>query len=152
MTARIQVKYVNPPKPHKTNGSIKTPDDQMFGVKPDMLGLFQPNGTYDVEFSERQFNGQTYKTVTSVKKVDVAPAPSTASGGAKYDTTDDKTAERIFVCGALNAMISGGHVEVSQVYISNVVNVLRASWAETFGSNQPPKFDNPDMGDESIPF
>ncbi len=149
MTERIQVKYVNPPKPGKTNGSIKTPDDQMYGVKPDMLGLFQPNGTYDVEFSERQFNGQTYKTVTSVKKVQDAP-PAQPAGNSKYGTTDDKTAERIFVCGALNAMIAGGHVEVSQVYISNVVNVLRASWAETFGAHE--KAPNADMDGDGIPY
>ncbi len=151
MTARITVSFVNPAKPGKTNGSIKTKDDQMYGVKPDMLSLFQPKGTYDIEFSERQFNGQTYKTVTSVKQVQDAP-PATGNSGGKYGNQDMATAERIFVCGALNAMIHGGLVEVSQVYISNVVNVLRASWAETFGSNQPPKFDNPDMGDESIPF
>ncbi len=151
MPARISVSFVNPPKAGKTNGSIKTRDDQMYGVKPDMLGLFQPKGTYDIEFSERQFNGQTYKTVTSVKKVEDAPQATTGTGGGRYGATDDKTAERIFVCGALNAAIQGGHIEMSSAYIGNMVEMLRLVWSETFGADGKPA-KNADMDGDSIPF
>ncbi len=154
MTARITISFVNPAKPGKTNGSIKTKDDQLYGVKPDMLSLFQPKGTYDVEFTERQFNGQTYKTVTSVKPVQDTPQQQASSGaiaGGKYGATDMVTAERIFVCGALNAAISGGHTDLNTEHLTNLVNIFRLVWDDTFGKPGKPKFDNPDM-DDSIPF
>jgi hypothetical protein len=143
--ANITVKYVNQPKAGKTNGSIKGMDDEIFGVPPHMLANFQPRATYTIDYSERKFNGQNYRTVTTAQMV--SPPSQEASGGGKYGNQSDATAERIFVCGALNAAISGGHVELSDVYLSNIVNILRSVWAETLGA--PKKAD--DM-DDSIPF
>jgi hypothetical protein len=60
----------------------------------------------------------------------------------------DATAERIFVCGALNAAISGGHVELSDATLSNVVNVLRSVWSHTLGAAKK----NDDMDGDNIPF
>ncbi len=134
MTTRITVDFVNPPKPGKLSGSVKASDGNYYGIKPDQLALFEPKGVYDIEFTSRMFNNKEYYNVTSVKKIESAPPPQAGNGAVvgKYGPKDDATAERIFVCGALNALLQGGHVECSQVYISNVVNVLRASWAETF--------------------
>ena len=92
------------------------------------------------------FNGQTYKTVTTSQMV--SAAPTEGSGGGKYAPVGDATAERIFVCGALNAAISGGHVELSDVYLSNIVNILRSVWANTLGA--PKKVD--DMDGDQVPF
>lgn len=144
--ARITIKYVNEVKPGKKNGSIKGIDDEIYGVPPGMLGNFQPRGTYTIDYSERKFNGQTYKTVTASQMV--SPPSQGASGGGKYGNQSDATAERIFVCGALNAAISGGHVELSDVYLSNIVNILRSVWAETLGA--PKKAD--DMDGDMVPF
>lgn len=146
--ASIKVRYVNEPKPGKTNGSIKGINDDIYGVPPHMLANFQAGATYTIDYSERRFNGQTYKTVTTA--VMSAPPSQEGSGGGKYGNQSDVTAERIFVCGALNAAISGGHVELSDAAISNVVNILRDVWANTLGAPATPK-NNDDMND-SIPF
>ncbi len=154
MTARITVSFINQPKPGKTNGTIKTKDDQLYGVKPDMLALFEQKKTYDIEFSSREFNGQTYKTVTSVKKVEDAPAASANGAGTsygRYGATDDKTAERIFVCGGLNAAIEGGHVDLNTEHLTNLVNIFRLVWDDTFGKDGKPA-KNADMGGDEIPF
>lgn len=145
--ATVEVKYVNPPKQGKVNGSIKDATGQMYGVPPHLLPTFQQGATYNIDYSERNFNGAQYRTVTTA----VLTAPPQASGGSyagKYGKTDDATAERIFVCGALNAAIQGGHVEISSAVIGNVVNMLRLVWSETFGAG-PKK--NADMNDD-IPF
>jgi hypothetical protein len=144
--ARITVKYVNAVKPGKKNGSIKGTDEDIYGVPPHMLANFQQGATYTIDYSERVFNGQTYKTVTTSQMV--SAAPTEGSGGGKYAPVGDATAERIFVCGALNAAISGGHVELSDATLSNVVNVLRSVWSHTLGAAKK----NDDMDGDSIPF
>ncbi len=143
--AIVEVKYVNPPKQGKQNGSIKDITGQMYGVPPHMLATFQQGATYTIDYSSRRFNGAEYHTVTTA--VLTAPPQAQSSGAGKYGKTDDTTAERIFVCGALNAAISGGHVELSDATLSNVVNMLRLVWSETFGKVKK----NADM-DDDIPF
>jgi hypothetical protein len=144
--ARITVKYVNAVKPGKKNGSIKGTDEDIYGVPPHMLANFQQGATYTIDYSERVFNGQTYKTVTTSQMV--SAAPTEGSGGGKYAPVGDATAERIFVCGALNAHISSGQAEISAAYIGNVVNILREVWRTEMAT--PSK--NADMGEESIPY
>jgi len=142
----VTIAFVNQPKVGKKNGSIKTKDGEMFGVPPEKLAMFQQGGQYQLEYSERQFNGQIYRTVVAAHLL----APPQASGGNKYSpvTDNDATAERIFVCGALNAHIQSGQAEMSLSHIGNVVNMLRQVWSETFGS--PQKDD--DMNGDSIPY
>lgn len=144
--AKIVVRYVNEVKPGKKNGSIKGTDDEIYGVPPHMLGNFQPRGTYTIDYSERVFNGQTYKTVTAFQMV--SPPSQEASGGGKYGNKDDATAERIFVCGALNAHISSGQAEMSAAHIGNIVNILRDVWRTEMAV--PAK--NADMDGDTIPF
>lgn len=152
MTTRIQCSFVNPPKPGKTNGSIRVKTGEFYGVKPDMLNQFQPEQTYDIEFTSRQFNGQTYNTITSAKHlVEAAPAAANGAGSSygKYGKADDATAERIFVCGGLNAAISGGHVDLNTEHLTNLVNIFRLVWDDTFGAGEKPK---DDMQGDGIPY
>lgn len=144
--ANIQVKFVNEPREGRKNGTIKTEDDELYGVPPQKLGMFQPGGRYQIEYSTRSWKGQDYKTVISANLL--APPSTNSGGGGKYGRTDDATAERIFVCGALNAAIQGGHVELSSATLGNVVNMLRQVWSETFGVPQK----NADMDGDQIPF
>lgn len=158
LSATISVRYVNPPKQGRTNGSVKTPEGEMYGVPPALLSQFQQGGTYNVNYTTRNFQGQNYKTITHVAMVS-PPQQSQgqrSNGYSKGGGDDDKLGERIFVCGILNAAVSGGHVEMSEVAIENVVNIGRAVWANTFGKKAGSPIstgrpNNDDMNDE-IPF
>lgn len=149
-TAQVKVQYVNPPKMGKKNGSIKTPDNQIYGVPPNLLPQFQAGGTYQIEYNSREFNGQWYKTVAGVTPV-AAPVPSSnAGGGSAAPKWDDATPERIFVCGAINAAIEGGVIGFDQATIENAVRTLRNVWANTFG-NKAVEQAKGELNDE-IPF
>ena len=63
-TEIIQVQYVNPPKPGKKKGTIKTIDGKLFGVWANALNGFKPKETYAVEYAEEEWQGQTYRTIT----------------------------------------------------------------------------------------
>lgn len=160
-TAKIEVSYVNAPKPGKKMGNLKLADGTFYLVAPSMLGLFQNGGKYEVEYEESEFGGKTWRTV---KKL--AGGGNGAVGGSQvrtgaYGATDDKTAERIFVCGGLNAFITSGQVEPNAVSITQAVNALRSAWSGTLGGKggatsgpQPqvvPATVDDDMND-SIPF
>lgn len=63
----LTVKYVNPPKEGSKRGSIKTIDDEFYGVWPETMHVFEPGQTYDVEYSERTSEGRTYRNVKSAR-------------------------------------------------------------------------------------
>ena len=134
-SAVVKVTYVNQAQAGKVNGSIKVEDGTYYGVKPAMLGLFQPGNTYEIQYESSDFKGKTYHKVISVKPV--ASAPQISSGGpSKGYQTDDKTAERIFVCGAINAAISSNQLAVQTTEVVQAVNSLRAAWELTLGKKQ----------------
>ena len=136
-TATITVKWVNQPKPGKKKGSIKTADDQIFGVWADKLGNFQQNGIYDIEYDTEDWNGQTYKTIKSAALKGQASRPMGRGPMAPRETSM-KDAERMFVCSLINAAIQAGKVEFTGASLETAVNGLRRVWANTFGAAEVP--------------
>ena len=142
-TANIQVAYVNQPAPGKKTGSIKTTEGQFFNVYPKDLGLFQANQSYEIEFSSRDWNGKTYYDFVKMAANGAAPPqprPGGGGGGASlttpYRLTHPTDAERMFVCGALNAAIQGAQIDLtSPSSIGQAVVTLRAAWSATLGSD-----------------
>ena len=61
--ATVTVAYVNPPKPPRKSGSIKTVEGEYFSVWPNMLNQFQQGETYEVEFTETDKNGAIFRDV-----------------------------------------------------------------------------------------
>lgn len=130
-TAQVRVSFVNPVKPGKKNGSIKTADNQVYGVPPHMLGQFQEGATYSIEYEQHQWQGNWYKTVQKVTPI-AGPSDNVVRG--KFGQTDDKTAERIFVCGLLNSAVENGQIRIDdQAMLQNAVMICRTVWANTFG-------------------
>ena len=81
-TETMQVQYVNPPNPGGKKGSIKTTDGKLFGVWANKLGEFKPNETYAVEYTEEEWRGQTYRTITKAAleaNRTASPSPSPAA-------------------------------------------------------------------------
>ena len=131
-TATVNVRFVNQPSEGKKKGTIKTNDDQIFGVWPDKLAEFQAGGTYEIEYEENDFKGKTYRTVKSVKAASV----TSGNGGAKQiqRETSGKDAERIFVCGIINNAVRAGKLSPDDT--EAMVHVIRSSrsvWSQTFG-------------------
>jgi hypothetical protein len=136
-TTQIDVRYVNAPAEGKRMGSIKTTGGDLFFVDPAQLGLFQPGHSYSIEFSEREWQGKTYRTVTSITNgsgatVSVSPAPRPRTFPARE--TSPAEAERIFTAGIVNASIAAGKCEPqSAASIMAIVAAARAAWRGTFG-------------------
>lgn len=146
-SAIVKVTYVNQPQANKVNGSIKVEDGTYYGVKPGMLGLFQPNNTYEIQYESSDFKGKTYHKVISVK-----PAPAANDGVAPAKVgykTDDVTAERIFVCGIVNAALTSSQIAPQTTDLVQVVNSAREAWRQTLGKKQTASEE--EMGDQ-IPF
>lgn len=143
-TATINVKYVNPPKEGKSRWTIKTSDGVLYGLSATLANQMKAGNSYQVTYKESEFRGQMYKTIESVQQA-TGSAPS--HGG-----TDDKTAERIFVCGAVNSQLSNSTVNPNMTMTDAVelVNLWRDVWKATFGGGGTAA-KNSDMDDE-IPF
>lgn len=62
-TATVMTKYVNPPAEGKKQGTIKDAAGKMWGFFPDKVS-FSPGLSYDIEYTEREFNGKTFSTIT----------------------------------------------------------------------------------------
>lgn len=153
-TTTVTVAYVNPPAQGKKQGNIKTDNGDFYGVSPAMLGLFSKGGKYEINYESREYQGKTYHTVTSVKKLE-SPAP--ASGGGKTGT-DPATSENIFVCGIMNALATSGNLgEITPENIALLTNNLRMGWRRGLvpagkpTSTMTKQESQDDMNDE-IPF
>jgi len=154
-TAEITVKYRNPKQANKKNASVKTDDGQMYFVTPEMFGQFEVGGKYSVEYKVSEFRGTEYRYIeTATKAASSQGVPVTqaynAMTKAKYGTVDMETAERIFVCGAMNALVGNQNIDprgLTKEHLIAEVNKLRAVWANTFANPQ-----KDEELDDEIPF
>lgn len=139
-TAQVTIRYVNPKQPGKKNASVKTDDGQLYFVAPEMLGQFEQGGRYNIRYKVNDFKGVKYSHIEEVARI-VAPVPTSPVAAhntgtkASYGTVDMATAERIFVCGALNAMLHGQTSLETQTLVA-WVNILRETWRQTLGNPQ----------------
>ena len=113
-TETMQVQYVNPPNPGGKKVSIKTTDGKLFGVWANKLSEFKPNETYAVEYTEEEWRGQTYRTITKAaleanRTASTSPQPSRNS----HRETSPTDAERMFVCSLLKAEIRSGKLSLN---------------------------------------
>jgi hypothetical protein len=157
LNGTITVKYVNPPKAGKKRGSVKTDDDQLYGVWPELMDLFQPGGVYDIVFEETVSNGETYRNIKKAKLAPArypakvgqaasgfasglpddqrsAPVRSAAPKGDYYKETSPRDAERMFVCSILNAAIQAGQLYIDDIpRMKATTEAFLSIWRETFG-------------------
>ncbi len=131
---RMTVKYVNAPKDGKKRGSIKGTDDSFIGAFPDKLAMFEPGKTYDIEVSETESNGVTYRNVKSATPVDVPISPAASTNGSgSYRPTCPTDAKRMFVCAQLSALIRSGEVKNDKRQLWETTQMLCSLWDHSFG-------------------
>lgn len=85
MKTTIKVLYNNPPKPDKKTGSIKSEDGRIFQVWPDKLANFVVGKSYEIDYSERDWQGKKFHTVTHFQEVNgngASTTPTPAQNGA----------------------------------------------------------------------
>ena len=132
-TETVTVAFVNAPKDGKAYGSIKTQDGKFISVHGDKLGQFQKGGSYVVEYETTEKGYHNFKRLVSNGNT-----PQAAPAGAPPRADDLATAERIFVCGAVNNAVAAGH-STDWPSLVALVNNLRNAFAFTFGGRQPPQ-------------
>lgn len=120
-TAAINVAYVNQPKEGKTKGSIKTNEGEYYEVFPNQLGLFRPGAAYEIEFSERNWNGKTYRTVNKCRPQD-RPA-AVRSEPSQSAPSDEQEFE--FVARVLSASIQACAVDYTQKGLADAARMIR---------------------------
>lgn len=166
-TATIKVLFVNQPSGGRKSGSVKVEDGRYLNVPPAMLGQFQPNTIYNVEYTEKEGTGQWVgKKFYDIVRI-VAPVANGATPGAtapaatsSFRPTDPATSENIFVCGAINSAIRAGQLNILNADdMAAALHLLRAEWKRSFGpaiTSRPPPSPRPqardDMGEEQIPY
>ncbi len=155
-TANVTVKFVNPSSGVKSNGqpkdgTIKVQDDSLYGVPVAMLGQFQKGGTYEVDYTTREWQGKTYKTITSVKAASAAPAgfPGfTGTGGHDKDTP-----MRIFICGAYNNAIQAGQLNVlNEDDCIKAVEIQKRVWRQTLSGEATAKAAKAEEFSDEVPY
>lgn len=155
-TAKVTVAFVNPPKPGRKQGSIKTEDGVYIGVWPEMLGQFAKGGTYEIEYdSQTGKDGRVYhslKKLVSGSNGAQAPLNPSAGGGQSHA----KAAE-MFAMGMLNRSVQGLGVEAipEEDVIFNKIVALRAAWTAAWAAPLGPQTKQVPLSQElndDIPF
>jgi len=140
-TAIVKVAFVNDAKDGRKMGNIKTVEGVYYSVPVNMLGLFARGGTYEVVYEDNVYQGRTYHHIKTIKQQGGESSPAenkttNGTGGHKYGATDNATAERIYVCGALNSFIAAGKIDPNANSVRIATDALRTAWRQTFGAPQ----------------
>lgn len=145
--ATIKVAYVDPPAEGKKMGSIKTDAGVKYRVWPDKLHNFKPGEVATIDYEENEFMGKPQFTVKAVlpngngtsapAAAPSSPTPAASRpNGNNYRETSQRDAERMFVCGAINAGITSGQLNPTEsVAILDTVTGLREVWRQSFGKD-----------------
>ncbi len=132
--ATVTVKFINQPKEGKKEGSIRVQDDSFYGVPPALLAQFQQGGTYEVDYTTREWQGKTFKSVKSVKAVGAAPA---APGGGKGFAPKDPS--EIWVCALLKEAIGVGQLNIlNEDDCALAGETQKRVWRRLFGEDRKP--------------
>ena len=125
-TATIEIKAAEPPPEGKKLGKIETTEGVVYHVWPDKLGLLRPGSTYEVQFSEDEFRGQTYRKIAKIK-----PTQKRQNGTHSHPKLDASNLEHDFVARTLAACISACAVKIDKDGIAGMARILRAVYRET---------------------
>lgn len=131
----VTIKYVNPAR-DGYKPSIKGEDGSTFGCKEEKLSLFEKGRTYKIEYSERSFNGKTYRNVESAAPVEAANTSQTgaASPSTSMPPPGNGKEEQIFVCALLKEGIRSGQVKIEKASLWAATNLFKGLWRASFGN------------------
>ena len=177
MSSEVVITAVSVYPPDKTPYvNLYDETGRRWGVYKDRASSIVQNGTYRVlEYDTKEIAGKTYYTIKRFETITNAPAPKT-NGAAPASAAvvpsrrveDNTTRMDIFICGAMNNLLSNPNSNPMDMQLMDIVERLQTfkqAWLAVFGpapivvkkpdpisTTQRPPVDNSDMGDESIPF
>ena len=142
-TAEILVRFTNPAEGSK-KPSIKASDGTYYGVTSKDFGRFQPGGRYRIEYTERVWQGRTYRDIRSLEPIRSdpqasgdsrphAPSPAQRSVSAGEGVMGVDPAEAEFVSRCLAASIASCSVGRTREELVERVRMLRAVYREGMG-------------------
>ena len=147
--AEITCQFVNPPKPGKRNGSIKSAEGDYYWGSQATIAEFRQGEVCKIEYTTKpKEGGGEWRTI--VKKIGGAPTvpPGFQTPRQRTNPTDSK---QIFVTACLKEFIGVGKVDANSASVVAAGNMLKNAYETLFGT--PAKQETQDvMGDEIPEF
>lgn len=151
----ITAEGVFPVKAGKKQGYIKDENGALYGAFPTVLNTIKRGARYTITYKVNEFNGEQYKVV---EKAVLVAGSDTNTGGSGQTSVgyvpDREKQEHIFVCGAVNSILSNPSVDVTQIdtsWLAKITTAARAAYALAWSHKAADGNKNADMSDE-IPF
>jgi len=152
VTETVTVRYVNPPKPGKKWGSIKTVDDEYIGCAPKDLAKMSEGNTYTVTYEVLANSG-----AKMLRSIDAGSAPATNGAAAprsngSYGKKTPEEESRMFAMGhCIEAgLVVEGLNMADASDIAKMIQTLETAWMMAHGEKKPAPLEK-ELNDE-IPF
>lgn len=152
----ITAEGVFPVKAGKKQGYIKDENGALYGAFPTVLNTIKRGARYTITYKVNEFNGEQYKVVE--KAVLVAGSDTNTGGSgqtANNYVPDREKQEHIFVCGAVNSILSNPSVDVTQIdtgWLAKITSAARAAYALAWAQPKAAASSRKDDMDDEIPF
>ena len=149
--ATVTPKYVNPPKPGKTLGSIKDQGDVLWLCEPGLLGSFSPGKPVTVEYETMKFRDGTERPkITGVvhgTTNGAAPTHETPRGNGH----SPNAGREIFITGIVGRAMGSGKFPIED--LNKLTFAAAAAWDSVMQEKRPAPPAQADPGlNDSIPF
>jgi hypothetical protein len=129
----ISVQYVNPVKPGKKNGTIKTADGQLYLVDPTQLGQFQPGQTYTIEYDvETSRTGTEWKIFRRMDSGGIHQAPQATTAPGTAGKPSHTQAVEMFTMGVIGRAMQGVGTLPDREILTTWVESLVRAWEDGF--------------------
>jgi hypothetical protein len=133
----IEIAEKHPAAPGKKVARIVAAGGATFDIWPEQLGSIQIGGKYDVEVTDREYNGRVYRKITNGTAAQASSTQRTnGNGNGHYKPTAPQDSERMFTCSLLNAFIRAGQIEPNEEHLVKAIEVLRRAYRRTFGAGE----------------
>ena len=108
--ATLTPKYVNPPKPGKTLGSIKDQGDTLWLCEPGLLGSFSPGKPITVEYETMKFRDGTERPKITGVVHGATNGSAPAQEAPRNNGHSSNQGREIFVTGIVGRGVGGGTI------------------------------------------
>jgi hypothetical protein len=140
----IEISELHPAAPGRKTGTIVAVGGTRFSVWPEQLAQVQVGRRYDVEISERTWQGRTLQSVTKITPygngdstiaAKAATRTAAVAPGNGFGTASTSGLDRqMFVHGLLVALIRAGQVGNDKVHLYRTTTMLMQLYEHTLAN------------------